>query len=124
MNPISPQLALVIFVVIAGFFLFVYIRDQQQKAELRQRGVTVTARVTDRQHEIHTEQHYNENHVPTNTTTTDTYSVTFQYVVNGTTYTGRETVDVSVYDALREGQPVEVVYLPESPGVARLASDL
>src|SRR5215211_5340014 len=114
MNAISPQLALVIFVVIVGFFLFVYIRDQQQKAELRKRGITVTARVTDRQHEIHTEQHYNENHVPTNTTTTDSYSITFQYAVNGASYSGRESVNISVYDVLRQGQPVEVVYLPES----------
>jgi hypothetical protein len=124
MNAISPQLALVIFIVIGGFFLFVYIRDQQQKAELRKRGVTVTARVTDRQHQIQTQQNYDQNHVPTNTTTTNSYSITFQYTVNGTTYNGRENVDVSVYDALRDGQPVEVVYLPENPAQARLASDL
>jgi hypothetical protein len=33
-------------------------------------------------------------------------------------------VNVSVYDALRESQPVDVVYLPENPAQVRLASSL
>ena len=123
MNNISPQFALLILIVGGGFFLFIYVRDQMTKAELRRHGVTTTARVLSRHHEIQTHQSTNSNNVPT-TSTSDSYSISYQYTVNGTSYNGSDTVDVSVYDALQEGQPVEVVYLPESPGQARLASSL
>jgi hypothetical protein len=44
--------------------------------------------------------------------------------VNGQPYSQRSSVSRETYDILREGQQVEVVYLPENPGAARLASSL
>ena len=116
----SPQFVIVVLLLVGGFMLFAYIRDQMAKAELRKRGVTVTARVTNRNRQIHTEHDAQNNR----TTTSETYSVSYQYTVNGASYSGSENVDVGVYDALADGQPVEVVYLPENPAQARLASDL
>jgi len=116
----SPQFIILVLLLVGGFMLFAYIRDQMSKAELRKRGVTVTARVTQRNHQIHTQYDAQNNR----TTTSNTYSISYQYTVNGTSYSGIENVDVSVYDALADGQPVEVVYLPENPAQARLASDL
>jgi hypothetical protein len=119
MEGITP-LAIVLGIVIVGLLIFVYVRDQQAKRELRERGVTTTARVTGRDHEVAYDTDPNTN----STTSSETYYVSYQYAVNGTPYSGRSSVSRETYDILREGQPVEVVYLPESPGAARLASSL
>lgn len=120
MNGITPVFALLIFVAIIGFFIYMFWRDQKQKQELRQHGVTIQAKVTDRVHEV---QHNTDENTHT-TTTTDTYTISYEYVVNGVTYSGRDNVSLNIFDVLREGQPVEVVYLPENPAEVRLASSL
>jgi len=115
-----PVLALIIFVAIVGFIIFLFVRDQKTKQELREHGVRITANVTDRTHEVER----NTDEKSHTSTTTDHYYISYQYEVNGTSYSGRESVSLSVYDAVHEGHPVEVVYLPENPAEVRLASDL
>ena len=111
---------LIVFIGIAVYIVYSFVRDQQTKEELRESGVTITAKVTDRTHEVRRET----NSTTHSTTSQNIYSVSYAYDVNGVPYSGRESVSSSTYDALREGQPVEVVYLPENPAEARLASDL
>ncbi|MEO8392291.1 MAG: DUF3592 domain-containing protein [Chloroflexota bacterium] len=115
-----PLIILIVFVAIAVFMIITFVRDRKTKQELRERGVTITAKVTDRTHEVRRETN-DDTHL---TTTTNVYYISYQYVVNETTYSGRDSVDTSVYDALSDGQPIEVVYLPENPAEVRLASSL
>lgn len=115
-----PPFFILVIVIIAALIVVIYLRDQKLKNELRQRGVTTTARVTDRQHEVQSSLDNDTNA----TTFTDYYYISYVYVVNGQTYTRRDSVSESTYNILHEGQPVEIVYLPENPGEARLASSL
>lgn len=120
MSVIVPPFVILLVVVIVGFVIVIYLRNQRIKNELRERGVTVTAHVTGRQHDVQSSID-NDTNV---TTFTDYYSVEYTYAVNGQTYLRRDSVSESTYSILLEGQPVEVVYLPENPGEARLASTL
>ena len=113
-------LGIIVGIVIVGLLIFVYLRDQQAKAELRERGVTTAARVMGREEEVAFDTDPNTN----STTSSTTYYVSYQYTVNGTPYSRRSSVSRETYDILREGQMVEVVYLPENPSGARLASSL
>ena len=119
-NPATP-LAVVVFIGIAILSVVLRVLDARAKVGLRENGVTTTARVTARNHEV---QHTPDPNDPNTTTTTENYAITYQYVVNGTTYTGRETVGQGTFEILREGQPVEVVYMRRNPAQVRLASSL
>ncbi len=119
MTIVVPPFFILVFVVIVAFVIISLFRDQRTKNELRERGVTTTARVTNRYHDV--QQTTDTNNV---TSTTDYYYVSYQYAVNETVYTGRDSVSSSVYHILREGQLVEVVYLPDNPAEVRLASSL
>jgi hypothetical protein len=120
MDSSTLLVGIIVGIVIIGLLVYVYVRDQQAKAELRERGVTVTARVTGHDIEVSHDTDPDGN----STTSTEAYYVIYQYTVNGKSYSRRNKVKRETYDILREGQSVEVVYLPESPSAARLASSL
>ena len=109
----------IIFVLVLGLVAVAFWRDSKLKGELRQRGVTVNALVMDRAHEVRHDT--DDNNI---TTTTDLYYISYRYAVNGTNYTRREGVSRDVHDALLQGQMIQVVYLPEKPAEARMASAL
>ena len=117
-NTASPLtlLAFLGFLILVGVLR---VRDYFFRKDLAEQGQHANARITARKHDV--DQSTDENN---STTTTETYYVSYQYSVGSATYSGREIVDANTYDILREGQPVEVVYMPTRPGQARLASSL
>jgi hypothetical protein len=113
----DSRLFYLIFVVFLGLILYAFWKDRQAKAALRERGVTITAQVIARDHK----SSINQNSDGT-TTHDDTYYIEYGYTVNGSSYSRKDIVGYGRYNAVREGQPVEIVYLPENPKEARLAS--
>lgn len=109
----------VVFVGIVIAAGVIWINNQRVKDELRQQGVTAQAVVVDRQHEVHTTTDKNGF-----ISSSDSYYVSYRFTVDGTEYRNRERVSFSTYEALAQGAPVEVVYLPGKPNEVRLASDL
>ncbi len=116
---IVQLLFVIIFVGVVIAAVAIWLNNQRVKEELRQQGVTMQAVVTDRQHEHHTTTDKNGF-----VSTSDNYYISYRYTVDGNEYRNRESVSFGTYEALAQGSPVEVVYLPSKPNEVRLASDL
>ena len=112
-------LALIVFAAFAVLAAVAWINNQRVRDELRQQGVTVQATVVDRQHNHHMTTDKNGS-----VSSSDSYSVSYRYTVDGVEYRSSEGVSFGTYEALAQGSPVEVVYLPGKPNEVRLASDL
>jgi hypothetical protein len=116
---------MMMFLIVAGIAVIIAfgianrIKEGRMQDELRQRGVTAVARITGLVSGTHTSTDSDNN-----TTYTDYYYVDYQYTVNGKNYVRRDSITSDVFNSLQEGQPIEVVYLPEKPGEARRASIL
>lgn len=114
-------IALVVIIVVAGGAIFIAasVQDWKVKKALHERGVTTQAQVVERHHEISRDLDDN-----IHTRKTSYYYISYRYEVNGTPYTRREHVDQTLYEILQDGSVFDVVYVPENPADARMASRL
>lgn len=112
-------LGIIVIGVIALVVVVAWINEQRIRGELRQQGVTIQAKVTDRHHEHSTNTNSNGS-----ISTSDHYYISYRYTVDGKSYYNRESVGFGTYEALAQDAPVEVIYMPGKPNEVRLASDL
>jgi hypothetical protein len=92
-------------------------RFQRDRKLFFAKGVSVTGYVTSlnttsRRMKAPGSDHY---------TTTQTHTVTYEYRVNGETYTRTDGIHGKQFRELTQGGAVEVLYLPEKPTEGRLA---
>jgi hypothetical protein len=52
---------------------------------------------------------------------TTSYYIAYRFDHNGITYRGEQSVDWALYNGVEAGVPTQVLYLPDNPGVSRLA---
>jgi len=90
--------------------------DRKLREALRERGERVEGRVIERKFSTSVSDNSDGTH------STDTYySITYAYTVNGEYHLRRDSVIKVFYDRVKEGDTVEVMYLPENPKKAQLA---
>lgn len=53
---------------------------------------------------------------------TTSYLIAYRFDHNGLTYRGEQNVDWAFYNSAEAGAPVQVLYLPDTPGLSRLAA--
>lgn len=95
------------FVVIGAVVIGLALRDIFVWQALGDHGVTTPGAITGKRISIGDDS--------------DTYYVIFEYVYNGSSYSGEQSVDYSFYDRAERGAYVDVLLLPENPGIVKLA---
>ena len=93
-----------------GFLLFAFIHtryDLRVMRTLRERGLRTNAQVMRLEHRMMKDDMGGPpSHI---------YLVTYQFKANSETYSRRRSVERALYETLREGEQVEVAFLPEKP---------
>lgn len=105
------------FVLVIFPFIVFFTRPIMQMRlgkALREDGMPTTGRVTTLKHETGQNARTKAQ--------VDFYSVGYEYEVGGQTYANRHSVRAEIYNALREGGSVSVLYLPATPEKSMVAS--
>ena len=104
-----PFMVVVAIIFIVGVFVLIRAVDSWQLySELSQYGAVTTATYTDR--DIETRQDASDSG-----TSTTTYYLEYEYVVDDTIYEGRHRTSLPGYDNFEPGGAVSVLYLPDEP---------
>lgn len=98
-------------------FAFVHTRyERHWRRILRESGIRINAQVT----KLETRMIKDDLGGPPGYA----YFVTYQFKSNWITYSRRQSVERAVYEPLREGGTVAIMYLPEKPAQSRVANAL
>ena len=99
------------FLLIVGGIVVVVVRRGLQMKKLVEHGVPVTGKVTDRKSRS------------TSTGGSATHHLRYEFTApDGRTYAHRITVTGDEYQSFRDGDEIDLVYLPDNPKVSAQAS--
>jgi hypothetical protein len=102
------MLVFIPFLIVGLFFLGYGIKSLIEWQQLTTEGVTTRGKFIDRS-------------ISYDSDDDESYYVTFQFGLNNQTHVVEQNVDSGTYDRAETGAPVDIVYVPDNPTLARVA---